>query len=69
MPQSLAKIYIHLVFSTKGRRDMIPKARLSEVHAYVAEVFNNHGCPAIQVGGDGKSYPHPVFVGEAGESV
>ena len=51
MPQSLAKIYVPLVVSTKGRRGTIPKAHLSEVHAYVAEIFNNHGCPAIQVGG------------------
>ena len=32
MAQSLAKIYIHLVFSTKGRTDTIPKANLEEVH-------------------------------------
>ena len=50
MSQSLAKIYIHLVFSTKGRADTIPKANLEEVHAYMAEIFNNHGCPAIQGG-------------------
>jgi hypothetical protein len=49
MSQSLAKIYIHLVFSTKGRTDTIPKANLEDVHAYMAEIFNNHGCPAIQV--------------------
>ena len=30
MPQSLSKIYIHLVFSTKGRTDTIPKAHLPE---------------------------------------
>ena len=28
MAQSLAKIYIHLVFSTKGRTDTIPKANM-----------------------------------------
>jgi hypothetical protein len=24
---------------------------MAEVHAYVAEIFNNNVCPAIQVGG------------------
>ena len=51
MSQSLTKIYIHLVFSTKGRMDTIPEAHLTEVHAYVAGILNNQGCPAIQVGG------------------
>ena len=36
MSQSLAKIYIHLVFSTKGRTDTNPKANLEEIHAYMA---------------------------------
>ena len=61
MPQSLAKIYIHLVFSTKGRRDMIPKANLPEVHAYVAGILNNHGCLAIQVGGT-TNHLHILFL-------
>lgn len=45
MSQSLAKIYIHLVFSTKGRTDTIPKANLeafsvsnSHVDAVVAYI-------------------------------
>jgi REP element-mobilizing transposase RayT len=61
MPQSLAKIYVHLVFSTKGRTDTIPKAHLAEVHAYVAEIFNNHGCLAIQVGGTA-NHIHILFL-------
>ena len=61
MPQSLAKIYVHLVFSTKGRTDTIPKAHLAEVHAYVAEIFNYHGCLAIQVGGTA-NHIHILFL-------
>ena len=61
MPQSLSKIYIHLVFSTKGRTETIPKTHLAEVHAYVAEIFNNHGCPAIQVGGTA-NHIHILFL-------
>ncbi len=51
MPQSLAKIYVHLVFSTKERTKTLPKQHLEEIHAYVAEILNNNHCPAIQVGG------------------
>lgn len=61
MPQSLAKIYVHLVFSTKGRTETIPKQHLAEVHAYVAEIFNNHGCTAIQVGGTA-NHIHILFL-------
>ena len=61
MSQSLSKIYVHLVFSTKGRTDTIPKQHLAEVHAYVAEIFNNHGCPAIQVGGTA-NHIHILFL-------
>ena len=61
MSQSLSKIYVHLVFSTKGRTDTIPKQHLLEVHAYVAEIFNNHGCPAIQVGGTA-NHIHILFL-------
>ena len=61
MPQSLSKIYVHLVFSTKGRTETIPKTHLPEVHAYVAEIFNNHGCLAIQVGGTA-NHIHILFL-------
>ena len=61
MPQSLSKIYVHLVFSTKGRTETIPKTHLAEVHAYVAEIFNNNGCPAIQVGGTA-NHIHILFL-------
>ena len=42
MAQSLAKIYIHLVFSTKGRKDTIPKANLEEIHAYIKGQEEHH---------------------------
>ena len=41
MSQSLAKIYIHLVFSTKGRADTIPKANLEEGYGAFS-VSNSH---------------------------
>lgn len=61
MPQSLAKNYIHLVISTKGRTDTIPKAHLKEVHAYVAEILNSNHCPALSVGGT-TNHIHILYV-------
>lgn len=51
MSQSLSKVYIHLVFSTKGRTETLPKLHLAEVHAYIAEILNAIHCPALCVGG------------------
>ena len=51
MSQTLAKNYIHLVFSTKGRAETIPKQHLAEVHSYMARILNANKCPAISVGG------------------
>lgn len=61
MPQSLAKNYIHLVFSTKGRSESLSKQHLAEVHAYIAEILNNNHCPAICVGGTA-NHIHILYV-------
>lgn len=42
---------MHIVFSTKGRANLIPKVHLDEVHAYIAEILNANHCPSIRVGG------------------
>ena len=51
MSQSLAKIILHIVFSTKNRANLIPKHLLQEIHSYIAEVSRNHGSEAFRVGG------------------
>lgn len=51
MPQSLAKCYLHIVFSTKDRANLISKTLLEEVHAYITGILNAIHCPSIQVGG------------------
>ena len=52
MGQSLSAVYLHLVFSTQDRQPFLldPDLRRS-VHAYLATVSNDYGCPAILVGG------------------
>ena len=46
MPQSLARLPIHLVFSTKHRQRVITDALREPLHAYMATVLENIGCHA-----------------------
>lgn len=47
MPQSLARIHIHLVFSTKHRRPWLSDAIRPALHAYIATVLKHRGCPPV----------------------
>ncbi len=52
MPQSLATVHIHLVFSTKGRIPFLRDSGLrGEMHAYLGGVSGNLDCPPTIVGG------------------
>lgn len=52
MPQSLVKIYVHLVFSTKNRRAFLRDVAFRErTHRYLAGICENLDAPAIAVGG------------------
>ncbi|MBN1866842.1 IS200/IS605 family transposase [Candidatus Sumerlaeota bacterium] len=51
MPQSLAKVYVHAVFSTKERMACLTPALCAELYPYAATVLGNMDCPCIQVGG------------------
>lgn len=46
MPQSLARLPIHLVFSTKNRERIITDSVRDSLHAYMATVLENLGCHA-----------------------
>jgi REP element-mobilizing transposase RayT len=52
MPQSLSVVYLHLVFSTKGRCPFLRDQKLrATLHAYLGEVSKRLDCPPILVGG------------------
>ena len=52
MSQSLARVIIHLIFSTKDRAPSLADGtRCHDVHAYLAATAQHLGCPAIRVGG------------------
>ena len=49
MPQSLSKIYIHLVYSTKLRAPLLPQAPYKELHAFAAGIFKTQKCHLIEM--------------------
>jgi len=52
MPQSLARILVHFVFSTKYRHPFLAEKNIrNEMHAYLGGVCKGVGCPVLIVGG------------------
>ena len=45
MPQSLARLHVHLIFSTKLRAAMLHDGIRDSLHRYMAVVLQNLGCP------------------------
>jgi putative transposase len=50
VPQSLAKILLHVVFSTKNREPMIAGEIRPARHAYITGILENLRCPSLQTG-------------------
>ncbi len=51
MPQSLVKIIVHIVFSTKNRADLIKADIESELYAYISGIVSNNGSKLIIANG------------------
>lgn len=51
MAQSLSKILLHVVFSTKNREPWIREAIQPDLHAYIAGTCRGVGSEAFRVGG------------------
>jgi REP element-mobilizing transposase RayT len=49
MSQSLANIVVHLVFSTKLRRQLLRDDERGQLHAYVTGILNNLDSPLIEI--------------------
>lgn len=49
MAQSLSKVYIHLVYSTKLRVSILPHTPYVELHAYAAGIFKKQKCHLIEM--------------------
>ena len=51
MPQSLAQIYIHLIFSTKKRQRWFQEQTLNDkLITYMGGILRNMGCPLLSMG-------------------
>ena len=53
MPHTYSSNRVHVVFSTKDRKDTILKEIRSDLWAYMAGIARNHGFDALQIGGTG----------------
>jgi REP element-mobilizing transposase RayT len=51
MPQSLTKVYVHIVFSTKDRHPLITNKIKAELYDYLGGICKNLECNPVRVGG------------------
>jgi len=51
MPQSLAKVYVHIIFSTKNRLRFITKKIKNELYAYISGILINIKSDVIKING------------------
>src|SRR4029077_13247848 len=49
MAQSLSKIHIHLIFSTKNRERSLPDEIRPDLHAYMGGTLKGLGCLPIEI--------------------
>ncbi len=61
MPQSLSKIYIHLIFHIKTTSPNILEKDWERVHSYMGQLVNLTGCKNIWVGGV-EDHAHILFL-------
>jgi REP element-mobilizing transposase RayT len=60
MPQSLAKVYLHVVFSTKHREPLLADAWRDELFLVLGVSANNLGCQSL-IGGGVADHVHLLF--------
>jgi putative transposase len=60
MSQSLAKVYVHAVFSTKNREPLIADLWRDELYHVLGGATNNLGCQSLLVGGV-EDHVHMLF--------
>ena len=57
MAQTLTRLLVHVVFSTKERRNLITAAVEPQLHAYLGGICRNRESPALAIGGT-KNHVH-----------
>src|SRR5436853_2355450 len=61
MAQSLAKIYVHLIFSTKDRSRTLPDDVRPDLHAYMGGTLKGLGCSPIEINSE-PDHLHALFL-------
>jgi REP element-mobilizing transposase RayT len=61
MAQSLAKIYVHLVFSTKNREPLVCDDVRNELHAYMGGILRDLDCPPVEINSE-PDHAHVLFL-------
>ncbi|TDU62498.1 REP element-mobilizing transposase RayT [Prosthecobacter fusiformis] len=61
MPQSLAKIYVHLIFSTQQRERWIPPHLQKDLHAYMGGILRDLGCTPVEINTE-PDHAHLLFL-------
>jgi putative transposase len=68
MSQSHAKIYVHLIFSTKNREQCIPHDIGVELHGYLGGILNGLECSPIEINTE-PDHAHLLFAMTSTESI
>ena len=68
MPQSLAKAYLHLVFSTKNRERSIPDQIRNALHSYIGGILRGLGCAPIEINSE-PDHAHILFIMSRTETI
>ena len=61
MGQSLSKIYVHLIFSTKSRERTLPDAIRPDLHAYLGGTLKGLGCLPVEINTE-PDHLHALFL-------
>lgn len=61
MSQSLSRILVHLIYSTKNRQRFLTPEILPKLAAYQAGIYMDLGSPAIEIGGTA-DHVHALFL-------
>jgi len=59
--QSLSRVIVHLVFSTKNRHPFLASSVRAELHPYIGGILRGQGCVPLQTGGV-EDHVHTLFV-------
>jgi REP element-mobilizing transposase RayT len=61
MPQSLAKLHTHLIFSTKDRQPVIPDDLRARLHEYMGGILHGLDCQPIEINSE-PDHVHLLFL-------